>query len=140
MAWDEWEQIRAEVAARQAGNMQLNSAGDGADADLKTNKQGKQKAINAIADDIKPGLDRVGVHADDNTNAAEREFKGWATGSGLSDAHEEWARQVKSLKSRLTNDQESLGQAKRDFQFVDHDVWSTLIRSAKPSPDPRQDT
>ncbi|MET9919843.1 hypothetical protein ABZZ04_22530 [Streptomyces sp. NPDC006435] len=139
MAWDEWEQIKAEVAARQDGRMQLNGAGGAAGADgLKTNAQGKRGAIKALVEVVRPGLDKAGVHADETTDAAEREFTGWATGAGLKDAHGEWALQVKSLKARLAQDQADLSRTKKDFQYVDHDVKSSLAQIDVPTSDSRR--
>ncbi|MFE0038107.1 hypothetical protein [Streptomyces sp. NPDC059015] len=140
MAWDEWERIKAEVAARHDSGMQLNGTGGAAGtADLKTNSQGKRGAIEALVKYIGPGLDKAGVHADDDTDAAEREFKGWATGAGLKDAHEEWALQVKSLKMRLAQDRVALSKTRRDFQYVDHGVESSLAQIAPPpAPNPRR--
>ncbi|MEU3047865.1 hypothetical protein ABZ705_15340 [Streptomyces sp. NPDC006984] len=123
MGWDEWDQIKSDVAARNDGGTQLNStSGSDGPADLRTHSQGKKAAINALEVHIRPGLRRVGVHADDSTNSTEREFLTWDTGSGLKDAHEEWARQVEMLQTRLEGDQAALTQAKSDFRFVDHEV------------------
>ncbi|MFD5140315.1 MULTISPECIES: hypothetical protein [unclassified Streptomyces] len=139
MAWDEWEQLKAEAAARHDSRMQLNGTGGSADsADLKTNAQGKQGAIKALAEYIRPGLGKAGVHADESSDAAEREFKGWATGAGLEDAHKEWALQVRSLKARLEQDQAALSRTKRDFRYVDHDVQGSVARVHVPAPDPRR--
>lgn len=139
MAWDEWEQIKAQVTARQDSHMAMNSTGGAAaTADLKTNAQGKREAIKALENVLLPGLDRAGVHADETTDTAEREFTGWATGAGLKDAHDEWALQVKSLKARLARDQADLSKTKRDFHYVDHDVKSSLARINPLSPDPRR--
>ncbi|WP_432058049.1 hypothetical protein [Streptomyces sp. bgisy022] len=138
MAWDEWEQIKADVAERQGGSMQLNgTVGNGSAApDLRTNTQGKRGAVKALIDTILPGLDKVAIHADEDTDAAEREFAGWATGAGLKDAHAEWALQVRSLKARLVRDQADLSKTRRDFQYVEHEVESSLRRISTPGPDP----
>ncbi|MFB8126027.1 hypothetical protein ACFVG1_32585 [Streptomyces bacillaris] len=139
MAWDEWEEIKAEVAARHDGGMRLNSGENAPEsADLKTNASGKKAAVEALVQVISPALNRVAVHADEDTNAAESEFKGWATGSGLKEAHDEWAVQVKSLKARLARDRTSLSQAKQELQFVDHDVYGSLAKIDPPKPDPHQ--
>ncbi|MFE0732707.1 hypothetical protein ACFW2X_31610 [Streptomyces antibioticus] len=139
MAWDEWEQIKAEVAAGGDSHMRLNGTGGTAGtADLRTNTQGKRGAIKALVETIRPGLDKAGVHADENTDSAELEFTGWATGAGLKDAHAEWALQVKSLKARLARDQADLSKTKRDFQYLDHDVTSSLARITLLPPDPRR--
>ncbi|MFE3329689.1 hypothetical protein [Streptomyces sp. NPDC059176] len=139
MAWDEWEQIKVEVAARHDNRMELNSTGGAAaTADLKTNAQGKQGAMKALEEVLLPGLDRAGAHADETTDAAEREFNGWATGAGLKDAHDEWALQVKCLKARLARDRADLSKTKRDFQYVDHGVKSSLARINPQSPELRR--
>jgi hypothetical protein len=124
--------------------MQLSGTGTGtggtADAaDLKTGSPGQRAAIKALVEQIGPGLNKAGVHADDDTNAAEREFKGWATGSGLKDAHEEWALQVSNLKGRLAQDQAALSKTRRDFQYIDHDVKGAASRIEVTKPDPRRD-
>ncbi|WMX45959.1 hypothetical protein RGF97_15430 [Streptomyces roseicoloratus] len=53
MAWDEWEQIKAQVVADHDTRMELNSTkGEAASADLKTHAQGKQGAIEALANTL----------------------------------------------------------------------------------------
>lgn len=143
MAWDEWEQLKADAAARRESSMQVNGTG-GADAtagapDLKSGSAGQKAAVRALVEIIGPGLNKAGVHADEDTNAAEREFKGWATGSGLKDAHEEWALQVSDLKGRLARDQAALSKTRRDFQYIDHDVKKSAASIHVPAPDPRRD-
>ncbi|MFJ9666666.1 hypothetical protein ACIRPP_19010 [Streptomyces sp. NPDC101219] len=138
MTWDEWEQIKADVADRRGSSAQLNGPGGkgGAAPDLRTNSQGKCGAVKVLIDRILPGLDEVAIHADEDTDAAEREFAGWATGAGLKDAHEEWALQVNSLKARLARDQADLSKTRRDFQYVEHEVESSLRHISTPGPDP----
>ncbi|MFF3689563.1 hypothetical protein [Streptomyces sp. NPDC002187] len=141
MAWDEWEQLKADAAARQHGShMQLNSTGGGTSdtPSLKSNAQLKRGAIKALQE-IRPKVDKVGIHADDNTDAAEREFKGWATGAGLKDAHEEWALQVKNLQARLAGDQAALAETTKVFYAVDHGVRSSLAQIDTPPRDPRRE-
>ncbi|WP_338897813.1 hypothetical protein WBG99_21290 [Streptomyces sp. TG1A-60] len=141
MAWDEWEQLKANALARQQDRMQLNSAGGGgsaAAADLKTNASGKTAAVKALREDIRPGTDKAGVHAEENSAAVVREFAGWDTGSGLKDAHREWELQVANLKNRLETDQTALEQTKRGFEFIDLDVRSGIAR-LDAGADPRRD-
>lgn len=140
MAWDEWEQIKAEVAARHDSGMQLNSSGGAAgSADLRTDAKGKRGAVEALREHIRPGVGRAGVHADEESDAAEGEFKGWATGEGLRDAHKEWALQVKSFKARLEQDQVALSKAKSDLQYVDHEVKGSMTAVDVPGPADRRD-
>ncbi|GFH37234.1 hypothetical protein [Streptomyces pacificus] len=130
MAWDEWEQIKAEVVARHQGEMRLDGTdagtGSGDGAMLRTNSPGMREAIRSLGEDVRPGVDKAGGHADESNHAAEREFMGWDTGSGLKDAHEKWARQLANLKSRLGQDQGALAQTKGALQQVDAGVHSTL--------------
>ncbi|MER7173988.1 hypothetical protein [Streptomyces mesophilus] len=141
MAWDEWERIKSEVAARHEGEMQLNGTGEGRGdgSMLRTNSPGKKEAVRSLREDIRPGAQKAGTHADESTNSAEREFKGWDTGSGLKDAHEKWDRQLTNLKSRLAQDQEALGRTKGDFQQIDVGVYSSLAQIDSKSQDARRD-
>ncbi|MFD3558968.1 hypothetical protein ACFWVU_04765 [Streptomyces sp. NPDC058686] len=134
MAWDEWEQLKAEALARRQGPMQLNSlapaggSGGGDVGTLKSNTSGKKAAVKVLQEDIRPGTDKAGGHADDSSGSTVREFSGWDTGSGLKDAHAEWELQVKGLKGRLSRDQTALEQTKQHFQYVDHEVKSRADR------------
>jgi hypothetical protein len=130
MAWDEWEQLKADALARRQNGMRLDSAaGAGAGGaagapDLKTNKVGKDAAVKALQDEIPRGTDKAGSRADDSSSAAVREFSGWETGSGLEDAHAEWELQVKNLKGRLGQDQAALDGSHQHLQYVDYGVGS----------------
>ncbi|MFJ5034490.1 hypothetical protein ACIQB5_42050 [Streptomyces sp. NPDC088560] len=130
MAWDEWEQLKADALARRQNGMQLDSAagvgGSGAVGapDLKTNKAGNDAAVKALQDEIPRDTDKAGSHADESTATAVREFSGWQTGSGLKDAHAEWELQVKNLKGRLGQDKEALEGSHQHLQYVDYGVGS----------------
>ncbi|MFF1835329.1 hypothetical protein ACFVXE_14130 [Streptomyces sp. NPDC058231] len=128
MAWDEWEELKAEALARRQNHMRLNSAGGGDAPDLKTNAPGRKAAIKALREDIRPGTDKAGAHADESSDSAVREFSGWDTGSGLKAALEEWGLQVKHLKGRLEGDQSALAQTGHDFQYVDFDVRNRMTQ------------
>ena len=123
MAWDEWEQLKADALARQQNQIRLDSAaggGTGNAPDLKTNNAGKQAAVRALTVDIEPGTQKAGSHADESTSAAAREFSGWDTGSGLKDAQDEWGLQVKNLQARLKADKDSLDGSHQHLQYVDY--------------------
>ncbi|MFE2696381.1 hypothetical protein [Streptomyces mirabilis] len=142
MAWDEWEQLKADALARRQGQMRLDSAaaaggGGGGEPDLKTNKTGQKSAVAAL-DDIQRGTDKAGSHADESSAVAVREFAGWDTGAGLKDAHAEWELQVKNLKGRLARDQEALKGSHGHFQYVDYGVRSQVAQ-IDAGPDPRRE-
>ncbi|MFJ9681077.1 hypothetical protein ACIRP2_23940 [Streptomyces sp. NPDC101194] len=134
---DEWAAHKA-AAARSLGgsDTRLNGVGAGGaggasgPADLKTNAAAKSAAANALSETIRPGTKKAGSHADDDSAAVVNEFTGWQTGAGLKEAHEEWERQVAHLQARLAKEQSGLQSAKRDFQYVDHEVERPLSRIA----------
>lgn len=136
MAWDEWEQLKADALARRQEGMRLDSAaaagggggGTGDSADLKTNKSGKKAAVKSLRDEIRPDTDTAGSHADESSSATVREFSGWATGSGLKAAHEEWDLQVKSLKGRLGEDQTALEKTHQDFEYLDLGIGGQIVQ------------
>ncbi|MER6027922.1 hypothetical protein [Streptomyces sp. NPDC001851] len=141
MAWDEWEQLKADALARRQNWMQLDSAaeagGGGAAgaSDLKTNKAGNDTAVKALQGELPQGTDKAGSYADGSTATAVREFSGWQTGAGLKDAHDEWELQVKNLKARLGQDKAALEDSHEHLQYVDYGVGS---RTAQINAGPHQ--
>ncbi|MFI6055934.1 hypothetical protein ACIBCO_38405 [Streptomyces violascens] len=141
MAWDEWEQLKADALERQTSHMRLNSAGGGGAGgpdDLKISNSLKERAAKALQDEIRPSTDKAGGMAEESSAAAVREFSCWETGSGLKDASDEWELQVNSLKRQLVEDQIALQQTKRDFKNTDHGVKSQLAQITTPGPDDRR--
>lgn len=134
MAWDEWEQLKAEALARRQEGVRLDSTagtsggGSGGAPDLKTNKAGNKTAVKALRELIQPDTDKAGSHADESSSAAVREFSGWDTGSGLKAAHAEWELQVKSLKGRLGEDQTALERTHQNFQYLDLGTGSQIAQ------------
>ena len=138
MAWDEWEQLKADARERRGEppqRMRLDgtpaeggTAAGGAQQTLQTDPTGKAAAIRALQETIRPDTDTSGDRAQEPSGTAVRVFSGWATGDGLADAHTEWQLQVKNLKDRLANDQSSLAKAHDEFQFVDHGVRNQIAQ------------
>ncbi|WP_406103893.1 hypothetical protein OG698_17280 [Streptomyces sp. NBC_01003] len=137
MAWDEWEQLKADALAQrqqQDPRMQLNSApsgrrpGGGGDQDLKTDPTGKKAAVKALEEEIRPGTDKAGDGARNASATAAQTFSGWATSEGLADAHKEWELQVANLKGRLDSDQTALTKTQGEFLNVDHGVEGQIAQ------------
>ncbi|MET9420042.1 hypothetical protein ABZY06_04785 [Streptomyces sp. NPDC006540] len=135
MAWDEWEQIRADAADRQSTQMQLNPsapAGGGSSApDLAASPAAKKKAAQAIEEEVEPGVRTGGMHADESTNAAVKEFGardgyGWDTSGALKKAHETWGKQVKVLLDRLASEKYALSRTGIDFKSNEIDITAQL--------------
>ncbi|MFF3920111.1 hypothetical protein ACFYZB_43195 [Streptomyces sp. NPDC001852] len=135
MAWDEWEQLKADALARRQDGMRLDSAADaaggggtGSAPDLKMNHAGNKAAVKALREVIRPDTDKAGSHADDSSATAAQKFSGWATGSALKAAHAEWELQVKNLKGRLGQDQTALEKTHQDFRYTDLGVKSRIAQ------------
>ncbi|MFF0289444.1 hypothetical protein [Streptomyces sp. NPDC005262] len=104
MAWDEWQQAKAEVAANgSAVQMQLNQAaasgGGGAQQDLVVHNDQMGKLGN-LAYTLREGLRVDADHARQNTFDASIELfnDGLAMGSALTELHDAWNTQVGTLK------------------------------------------
>ncbi|KNB51467.1 hypothetical protein [Streptomyces caatingaensis] len=100
---------------------------------LKTNDPGKSAAAKALQEDIQPGIDRAGAHADEATATAVTGFTGWATGSGLKEVADEWDKQVKALQGRLGADKTALQGARTGFRDYDIRTAGILHRFLPPS-------
>ncbi|WP_156726270.1 hypothetical protein [Streptomyces apocyni] len=123
MAWDEWEQLKAEAADKHAAQrMQVNAtppspggAGPGYTGHLASSPAEMKAAIKAIDGYISGGVGKAGTTADEETKAAVTEFRkhgeGWDTATGLNDALKTWSEQVKALRKRLAADSYALHKA-----------------------------
>ncbi|WP_406149292.1 hypothetical protein [Streptomyces sp. NBC_01012] len=140
MAWDEWNQIKNDVAARRTDPMRLNqlppAAGTGGAPDLASSPEKKQAAAKAINDDLEPDVERDGKHATESVKAAVKEFGardgyGWDASGALKKAHRTWEQQVKALLGRLASEKHALSKTGIDFQNDDIGIGSQL---APPSP------
>lgn len=135
MVWDEWKQIKGDVAARRTQPMRLNqlapAAGGGGVPDFASSPARKQKAAKAINDDLVPDVERDGKHASDSVKAVVKEFGardgyGWDTSGALDKAHRTWEQQVKALLGRLASEKCALGKTGIELQNDDIGIASQL--------------
>ncbi|MFV0133310.1 hypothetical protein ACLGIH_08740 [Streptomyces sp. HMX87] len=133
MAWEEWEQIKSEAAARHATRMQLNqlpadgggsSGSPGSRPDLASSQAEKQAAARAIEHHIEDDTRKAGNRAETDTNAAVKAFAakdghGWVTSGALKKAHKTWEDQVQNLMNRLSADKEALRGANKALHSPD---------------------
>ncbi|MEU5284750.1 hypothetical protein AB0G97_12155 [Streptomyces sp. NPDC020755] len=140
MAWDEWKQIKNDVAAQRTDSMRLNqlapAAGGGSTPDLASSPQKKQAAAKAINEELEPDVERDGKHATESVTAVVKEFgardgHGWDTSGALRKAHRTWEQQVKALLGRLSWEKHALSKMGIDLQNDDIGIGSQL---APPSP------
>lgn len=141
MAWDEWTQIRNDVALQRGDSMQLNqlapvAGGGGGAPDLASSPENKQAAAKVINDDLEPDVERDGKHAAESVKAVVKELSakdgyGWDTSGALKKAHWTWEQQVKALLGRLASEKRSLRKTGIDLRTDDIGIGSQL---ALPSP------
>ncbi|MFF1418234.1 hypothetical protein [Streptomyces sp. NPDC058280] len=140
MAWQEWEQIKAELTTRQGAQMRLNqlapAGGGGATPDLASSPAEKQAAAKAINDDLEPGVERDGKHATETVNAVVKEFGardgyGWDTSAALKKAHETWEGQVNALLGRLATEKNLLSATAAGFQNNELDIAAQMARQSR---------
>ncbi|MFI8435253.1 hypothetical protein ACIGJO_16110 [Streptomyces sp. NPDC079020] len=139
MAWDEWEQIKEDVATRRDAQMRLNQldpggGGGGRRPDLASDAAAKKAAAKAIDDDLERNVERDGKHAAESTNTAIKEFGardgyGWDASGALKRAHETWEKQVKMLLGRLASEKQALSKTGIDFQSNDLDIATRIARA-----------
>ncbi|MEX0170917.1 hypothetical protein [Streptomyces sp. LMG1-1-1.1] len=142
MAWGEWEQIKADVAAGPSASMRLNQlvpaagAGGVGRPDLASSPAAKKAAAKAIDDDLEPGVASDGKHAAETTDAAVRAFgakdgHGWDTSGALQRAHETWEKQVTMLLGRLSSEKQALGATGISVQNNELDIAARLARQSR---------
>ncbi|MEU9065111.1 hypothetical protein AB0D13_41420 [Streptomyces sp. NPDC048430] len=136
MAWDEWKQIKNDVAAQHTDSMRLNqfapaAGGGGGAPDLASSPEKKQAAAKAINDDLERDVERDGKHATESVKAVVKELSardgyGWDTSGALKKAHRTWEQQVKALLGRLASEKHALSKTGIDFQDDDIGIGSQL--------------
>ncbi|MFJ3905963.1 hypothetical protein [Streptomyces sp. NPDC090025] len=114
----------------QESAMRLNQApgaGPGSgNTDLATTPEKKKAAAGVIENHIQPDTKAAADAADEGTNGAVTELKGWDTAAGLKQAHEHWDGQVKRLMARFDSEKTSLRSASNLFQGNDIDTRFTF--------------
>ncbi|MGW1031929.1 hypothetical protein ACWD4Z_07000 [Streptomyces antibioticus] len=103
MAWEEWEQAKAQVADQPATRMQLNQypadqGGDGTQGDLVASQKDLQ-AVGKAAHDLFEDFTTYSGHARVASEAAAGGLKGegFALGAALAHVTERWSEQTRTL-------------------------------------------
>ncbi|MEU2154379.1 hypothetical protein ABZ532_05035 [Streptomyces sp. NPDC019396] len=138
MAWNEWEQLKADEAAQPTGtrlNQAAPAAGGGGIGDLASSPAEKKAAANAIEQHLEPDTKKAGKVAEDKTDSAVKEFSGkdghgWDTSVALKKAHGTWEKQVKALVDRLGADKAALRNTSILFQSNDIGIRSQVRQSS----------
>ncbi|WP_262386985.1 hypothetical protein [Streptomyces sp. TRM49041] len=139
MAWDEWDQIKAEAGEGGPASMRLNQlapiGGGGGTGNLASSLTRKKKAAKAI-DDLVRDAKTHGDDAEESTASAVKEFgardgDGWDTAPALKKAHATWEKQVKALVDRLVYEKNGLMQTGNTLRGNDIDIGTQLRLRSK---------
>lgn len=125
-----------------AADMRLNQlpadpgGSSGTQQDLASSPAEKRAAAKAIEDHIEPGTKKSGDWADEDTDAAVKEFgpkdgHGWLTSSAVKEAHKTWGEQLRNLMNRLASEKAALRSTGTLLLGTDLGVGSDL-RKASP--------
>ncbi|MFF9200045.1 hypothetical protein ACF09L_33040 [Streptomyces sp. NPDC014779] len=119
---DEWAQQKS-AAAMRLNQLPADQGGGGSGKpDLGTTPARKRQAGNDIENHVQPKVREGADAADEGTNGAIAEFKGWDTAAGLKKAHEHWDTQVTRLQGRLGSERDSLKGTANAFMLNDLDT------------------
>jgi hypothetical protein len=137
MAWDEWEQIKAEGTQQQSAQMQLNrvDGGPGAAggaADLVVNKDD----LGAVGHDaylLYSRLSRDGDHARPSTFDAAIALTngGFTSGSEVLKVHDRWNKQLRTLLDACARISNHLDYTKSTHAKNDADIGGNLLSVSK---------
>ncbi|MER6102224.1 hypothetical protein ABT115_07770 [Streptomyces sp. NPDC001832] len=127
MAWDEWEQLKADAATRSA-QMQLNQypadSGGGVSADLKSDKRAWVKAgegTKGLAEPIGPALTRLEDGQTGLGNAA-----GCQSAAAQKELYTSWSEYVKNVRERCKSLGGLLESAGHDLSKTDESLKTEL--------------
>ncbi|UFR02707.1 hypothetical protein KBP30_16620 [Streptomyces sp. Go40/10] len=126
MAWDEWEQLKAEAAASGSARMQLNHAdpmGVGYDR-LKSNKKAWTTAgegVSGLQDDIGKALAKL-----DDGQSGLGDTSGCQSAAAQQELYDSWKEYAGKVKGRCGELAELLKRSGYDLAMSDADVKAEL--------------
>ncbi|WP_030583069.1 MULTISPECIES: hypothetical protein [Streptomyces] len=129
MAWDEWEQIKADVAANGPTSMQLNQApaSDGeASADLKSDKKAWVKAGEGVTG-LKGGVDKALTKLGDGQTGLG-DTAGCRSAAAQKEIYGSWKKYIGDVSSRCEALGGLLERSGHDLSKPDQAVMAELNR------------
>ncbi|MBI0296510.1 hypothetical protein JBE04_19085 [Streptomyces sp. PRKS01-29] len=128
---EEWGRIRTDAATRQQDTHTRLNGADSPDnpplfgpqaPDLSSSPEKKKAAVKALGgpDGIEHDTKKAGECADLATEEAEKEFKDWDTGAGITAALKGWHASVKALRNRLAAEKTALSETHTALSGTDH--------------------
>lgn len=132
MAWDEWEQLKAEAVAQGgSAHMQLNQVADPGGSTtssvtrgLRASKAAWNKAGGGVGG-LREGIDTALTKLSDGQEGLGSDA-GCLTVGAQQEVYRSWVRYVKSVKGRCGDLQEVLEQVGHDLLLTDEGVRAAL--------------
>ncbi|MFD9906341.1 amino acid ABC transporter permease [Streptomyces sp. NPDC059063] len=127
MAWDEWEQLKAEAVARQSTQMQLNEAPDGGGStdkggsgtgSLKHTRKPWTHAAN-VADELGTGTRRARAALHSAHGGVESGAEGLASLGALKAVLTSWERRMSAVRNECESLEPKLRRTARELGEVD---------------------
>ncbi|MEU2062345.1 hypothetical protein [Streptomyces sp. NPDC013455] len=133
MSWDEWEQLKADAAARGSSQMQLNHVpmdpgGSGAAGKLKSDKKTWTMAgedTKGLQDDIGKALGKL-----DDGQSGLGETSGCESAAAQKELYDSWKKYVGDVKSRCGELGGLMERSGHDLSKSDGEVKAELDRVA----------
>ncbi|MFJ4919939.1 hypothetical protein [Streptomyces sp. NPDC088725] len=135
MAWDEWEQLKAEAAQKHSARMQLNQlaasgggdGGDGPQGDLQVNQQD----LAAVGDSAFRLFEELGRYGRDAWSSSQTAARNLTTqkfdfGSGLHIVQEQWEKQLQSLLDACAHISNHMDFTEKAHQGDEHFISSAV--------------
>ena len=140
---EEWGELRADATKlQQDTHMRLNQAGSADNPqlfgpptpNLSISPAKKKAAVAALGgpDGIEHDTKQAGEWADLTMEEAEKEFKGWSTGAGITAALKGWHTSVKMLRHRLSAEKSALSDTHKALSGTDQRTGALFTSYPRP--------
>nr|WP_031051332.1 hypothetical protein [Streptomyces ochraceiscleroticus] len=130
MAWDEWEQLKADTAGQTSPGMQLagtGGGGGGGQGDLRVSQK-DLAAVGNSAFSLFEDLGRYGRDAWSSSQTAAKDLKSqeYEIGGALHHVQARWEKQLQSLLDACAHISNHLDYTKKAHQGDEYHVASTI--------------
>ncbi|KPC61317.1 hypothetical protein ADL29_24925 [Streptomyces chattanoogensis] len=130
MAWDEWEQLKAEAAERATTGMQLNSAWPPSDPSAGSRLKSEKRVWSKAGDDLKGLKDDLGKAATKLREGQQGlgDTAGCRSAAAQKELYESWEKYVDKVRGRCGALGALLERSGHDLSMPDSEVKDELDR------------